>query len=154
MPKNIVLQKVSEEKISPRLISGEDGRPDSTYRSGEFYQLRPESEFKWFRFNQNNSGGDWTGPAEHVWVLAKTSEEANKLAVFYGDLYFDSSQDCNCCGARWWAVSSWDGRDSIYLGAFGGRFGFSEKNVPLALIYNADKLPKVLAENAETFESN
>jgi len=72
-----------------------------------------------FTYNQNNSGGSFDGPAEHVVVEAVDYTEANYLAERYG-LYFngcDSGRDCPCCGDRWYSqYSNSDGNEfpSVY----------------------------------------
>lgn len=62
-----------------------------------------------YAFIQNNSRGEYTGPAEVVIIEADTAEEANAQAVYAG-LYFGEyrSGDCECCGMRWReAEESW-----------------------------------------------
>lgn len=57
---------------------------------------------KWYRFNQNNSGGDFFGP-RYVLVQAPSASTANALAQDHG-VYFDGCEDgrdCPCCGDRW-----------------------------------------------------
>lgn len=54
----------------------------------------------WFHFNQNNSGGEFKGPALNVVVEADDAEQATERASRLG-LYFDGEGDCPCCGDRW-----------------------------------------------------
>lgn len=55
---------------------------------------------KWYRFDQNNSGGFFKGPAMVVYVEAQSAREANQRAQTVG-VYFNGSADCSCCGSRW-----------------------------------------------------
>lgn len=58
---------------------------------------------KFYTFNQNNSGGSFTGPAPVVVVEAVDYRHANGRAEDLG-LYFDGCErelDCPCCGDRW-----------------------------------------------------
>lgn len=63
-----------------------------------------------YSFRQNNSGGWFHVPAITVYVHADTPEQANDRAEAYG-LYFDgvdNDLDCDCCGDRWYRVSTYD----------------------------------------------
>jgi hypothetical protein len=63
----------------------------------------------WYHFRQNNSGGSFEGP-ETIHIEAKTSLEANNIAVTVG-VYFngvDDGIDCSCCGDRWRRAEDWD----------------------------------------------
>jgi hypothetical protein len=56
-----------------------------------------------YTFTQNNSGGQFYGPAHYVIVEAPSANVADAIAEDNG-LYFDgiaSGQDCYCCGDRW-----------------------------------------------------
>lgn len=74
---------------------------------------------KWFRFNQNNSGGSFVhdaaaGIGANVWIEAHTHDGAIARAQDIG-LYFDGvrdGMDCECCGDRWYMPSSHDASDS------------------------------------------
>lgn len=74
---------------------------------------------KFFTFNQNNSGGSFTGPACYVIIEARDPDDANRLAERAG-LYFngcDAGIDCSCCGDRWWPIyhtDKGDDKPSIY----------------------------------------
>lgn len=57
----------------------------------------------YYEFNQNNSGGSFSGPAHFVFVEAETPEEADVAAERVG-VYFDGSGDCECCGQRWYGA--------------------------------------------------
>lgn len=81
-------------------------------------------ELKRFEYSQNNSGGsyvmpEWTGPEEQggvfrqydwqtedtdVFVMAKDAAEADSLAERFAGVYFDGSDDCSCCGNRWYSA--------------------------------------------------
>lgn len=72
------------------------------------------SDPKFFEFNQNNSGGSFvydTYLSEYVIIEAVSSKHANELAEDIG-IYFEgciSSDDCPCCGDRWYPTWSDDG---------------------------------------------
>lgn len=53
---------------------------------------------KWFRFNQNNSGGYFTGPAMEVFIRAESEREAWERLKAQPDY---SNAFCECCGERW-----------------------------------------------------
>lgn len=57
-------------------------------------------------FSQNNSGGNFIGPAIVVAVEAQSAAEANRKAEKIG-VYFDSERDCPCCGSRWDPIDEW-----------------------------------------------
>ena len=66
-----------------------------------------------YTFMQNNSGGRFdfdaaTGVSHIVIVEARSAKSAVEQAEDIG-LYFDGSQDCPCCGDRWYPV--WDDTD-------------------------------------------
>lgn len=73
-----------------------------------------------YRFRQNNSGGDFTineGVNVYVIVEALTPEAANARALSVG-VYFDgleTGRDCSCCGSRWSPVYEDDGDDVPHL---------------------------------------
>lgn len=53
----------------------------------------------WFHFNQNNSGGYYTGPARNVLIAAEDMDAARaRLEAQEGY----SSESCSCCGSRWY----------------------------------------------------
>lgn len=57
----------------------------------------------WFKYDQNNSGGVFIGPAYNVYVEAFDDDQANEIAEQNG-VYFDGVDegiDCECCGDRW-----------------------------------------------------
>lgn len=62
---------------------------------------------KVYVFDQNNSGGFFSNPAQYLIIEAKNFEEANALAEEAG-AYFDDDfeKDCDCCGQRWYRQSS------------------------------------------------
>jgi hypothetical protein len=51
-------------------------------------------------YDQNNSGGRFTGPARKIIVEAPDAETADGGAEIAG-AYFDGAGDCPCCGDRW-----------------------------------------------------
>lgn len=58
---------------------------------------------KWWRYYQNNSGGNWIGP-QLVYIEAASLNAANEAAQSLAGVYFngcDSGEDCDCCGDRW-----------------------------------------------------
>lgn len=61
-----------------------------------------------YKFHQNNSGGQCFKPAYNVFIEADSADEANRRAEVEGILYFDGvmqDRDCRCCGDRWWRAS-------------------------------------------------
>lgn len=71
-----------------------------------------EVETKFYTFRQNNSGGRFYGPV-YVIIEAHNVEEANSLAESKTDVYFDSSQDCSCCGSRWHSLGSYEKGEEV-----------------------------------------
>ena len=66
-----------------------------------------------YTYNQNNSGGSFTGPAKYVVIEASSANVANAIAEDHG-LYFDgceTGEDCSCCGDRWYRPYSYDIKD-------------------------------------------
>jgi hypothetical protein len=71
------------------------------------------TETKWFDFEQNNSGGVFTGPAIKVLVEAQSKRVAMAIAED-NEIYFNGCEngiDCECCGDRW--REPWD-EDGAY----------------------------------------
>jgi hypothetical protein len=69
-----------------------------------------------FHYSQNNSGGGWKGPAQHVIIEAEDCDEADSIAEQHG-LYFngcESGEDCGCCGDRWSRAWSGDPEPTYY----------------------------------------
>lgn len=56
-----------------------------------------------YRYRQNNSGGEYVGP-KAVIVEADTPSEADIRATASGFIYLDETYkiDCECCGHRWY----------------------------------------------------
>ena len=58
-----------------------------------------------YSFSQNNSGGYYTKPAQHIIVKdARDAQHAVEIALKAG-MYFDGvadGVDCDCCGDRWY----------------------------------------------------
>jgi hypothetical protein len=57
-----------------------------------------------YTYRENNSGGEFYGPALYVIIEADSPEEANERAVAEAGLYFNGVADgidCPCCGDRW-----------------------------------------------------
>lgn len=80
-------------------------------------------ETKFFKFDQNNSGGsfvidDERGLGAKVWIEAIDANHANSRAESLG-IYFNGcadGADCNCCGDRWselWADEKGEPRPHI-----------------------------------------
>ena len=66
---------------------------------------------KWYLFNQNNSGGYFTPPAQYLWIEAENENEAERIAEeVFGVYYFgvDAGLDCPCCGDRWDGCEEYD----------------------------------------------
>ncbi len=65
----------------------------------------------WFSYRQNNSGGSFDvdkNVAKNVYIEANSADEANSRAELCG-LYWDGVYDeidCECCGDRWYPLSS------------------------------------------------
>jgi hypothetical protein len=65
---------------------------------------------RFFKFNQNNSGGKFTVNKTicHLLIIeAENPDAANSKAEALG-CYFDGAGDCRCCGDRWSSVWSGD----------------------------------------------
>lgn len=67
------------------------------------------SEYKFWAYNQNNSGGEYhidesKGLVENVYIESYNTVSANEYAESIG-IYFDGSGDCRCCGNRWYKPS-------------------------------------------------
>lgn len=71
-----------------------------------------EVETKFYTFRQNNSGGKFYGPV-YVIIEARNVDEANSLAESKAGVYFDSSQDCSCCGSRWDSLGSYEKGEEV-----------------------------------------
>lgn len=65
----------------------------------------------YYTYSQNNSGGDFTGPAHYVIVEADSPRIADAIAEDKLGLYFDGAGDCDCCGPRWSGAGDWDAAD-------------------------------------------
>ena len=73
---------------------------------------------KFYTYDQNNSGGDFSnfeeeGIGEYVIIEALDELHANARAEDIG-IYFDGrykGQDCYCCGDRWLRAKEEDGDD-------------------------------------------
>ncbi len=57
------------------------------------------SEGKWYEFDQNNSGGYYSGPAKRVFIEAADSDAA--YSILSEQEGFSASY-CECCGQRWY----------------------------------------------------
>lgn len=73
--------------------------PPSTLR--KVFHIMP-----FFTFRQNNSGGQFRGPAITVIIEADGAEEVNRMVEDekISGMYFDgveNEEDCPCCGDRW-----------------------------------------------------
>jgi len=95
---------------------------------------------KFFRYDQNNSGGDFIVDDKvtiDVWIEAHNSDEANTVAEKLG-IYFDgvaTGADCGCCGDRWDRASK-EGEYSPKVDTWAHRW--VEKGEPHTRIYYAD----------------
>jgi hypothetical protein len=90
-----------------------------------------------YRFDQNNSGGDYQKPARHVFVEANTSEEANNIAEKIG-IYFDGADmgyDCDCCGDRWNPVYHFESKSISDVNAFINKYGDHDTRAIFAVVY-------------------
>lgn len=69
---------------------------------------------RYYRYNQNNTGGRFAEPAFEVFIEANNPNEADEVAVKHG-IYFDPfyAFDCECCGSRWDNASDWDAYDEL-----------------------------------------
>lgn len=64
----------------------------------EIKEQPPEAlTLKWYHYNQNNSGGYFVDPAQHVWVQGTSADDVERRFEALG---FDDSF-CLCCGERW-----------------------------------------------------
>ena len=56
-----------------------------------------------YHFRQNNSGGYFSNPAQHVYVEAESEDNALEVFKTIDGCYFDPNfeRDCDCCGTRW-----------------------------------------------------
>jgi hypothetical protein len=58
-----------------------------------------------YDYQQNNSGGSFTGPAINVIVEADSVDDANRRAEDLGLYWYGADHDgpdCPCCGDRWY----------------------------------------------------
>lgn len=65
----------------------------------------------WYQFDQNNSGGYFNRDeffGDVVFIQATSASEANEIFTNAGA--YDQGW-CECCGDRWYPVSSYDGHD-------------------------------------------
>lgn len=68
---------------------------------------------KFYKFEQNNSGGSFVikddiGIGPSVWIEATDPAHANARAGELG-IYFDGvryARDCGCCGDRWYPINA------------------------------------------------
>ena len=63
-----------------------------------------------YTWRQNNSGGMWTPPAETIIVEADDVLAARGIAGQHG-VRFESHDDCECCGYRWYREPDGSGED-------------------------------------------
>lgn len=101
----------------------------------------------WYRFNQNNTGGKWQGPAMIVGVEAESVADALYIAPRFG-LYFngcDAGLDCKCCGDRWYEPQEY-AREDIRGYFDSNQFGLRDQsikwaqrnNIAMVALYAAD----------------
>lgn len=61
---------------------------------------KQSSEYKWYHFTQNNSGGYYSKPAKDI--LIELRDEEKGLAKLVLNCLLDIDYDfCECCGERW-----------------------------------------------------
>jgi hypothetical protein len=92
-----------------------------------------EVNTKFYRFDQNNSGGDFRiddeeGIGPLVWIEALNKDHANLRAEELG-IYFNGCQkgrDCSCCGDRW--TTQWDEEDGKERPVIDGKYDFHWHN--------------------------
>lgn len=73
--------------------------------------IEVQEGFKWWYFDQNNSGGYFIlneDVLEGVFIQARNSEEAEEKAEV---IFEDYSEYCPCCGPRWSTYCTRDGDD-------------------------------------------
>lgn len=69
------------------------------------------TKLSWYEFDQNNSGGYFNRDhffADVVFIQASSADEANQ--IFEDSGAYDQGW-CECCGPRWYGVSSGDAYD-------------------------------------------
>lgn len=147
--KNMKLPKFDPAKIRSGVRTGSvilDKKTKSqNYRKRKHKKLDNSQEkwdnksMKFFHFNQNNSGGSFTGPANHVVVEAENAYDANYRAE--SEVYFDGCDDgldCPCCGDRWsrqWSDETGDDVPMVY----GSPVLFNGENHVLVVYANGEQ---------------
>lgn len=67
-----------------------------------------------FTYNQNNSGGWFDEQVGHYVIIeADNAEQADERAQGVG-VYFNSEQDCECCGSRWYPAYEGSPTPQVY----------------------------------------
>lgn len=94
-----------------------------------------------YTYDQNNSGGSFTGPAQYVIVEAKNAKYANFTAEEELGLYFDGDGDCHCCGNRW--SEQWSDADGTIVPEIYG-MSLSKRKQVKGYFYETDKVPYTL----------
>ena len=100
---------------------------------------------RYFHFSQNNSGGSFDindTVAHHVFIQAKSSGEANRLAQDVG-IYFDgcsTGQDCHCCGDRWYTAYGEGDETPLIYGEDPATYHdmFTKPGQPVCHVYHLD----------------
>jgi hypothetical protein len=67
---------------------------------------------KWFKLDQNNSGGWFAGNYNEIYIFANSKEEAQTI-LEKQDWYTDSF--CECCGERWDDPEEVDAESLLYV---------------------------------------
>jgi hypothetical protein len=97
----------------------------------------------WYTYEQNNSGGSFTGPALLIAVEAGDPGAADSKAVSVG-AYFNGCEDgsdCPCCGDRW--HEAYSGRDESpvtdggAVDSYLAGWWFAERGYPFAITVDA-----------------
>ena len=93
---------------------------------------------KYYRFHQNNSGGAFSAPAINVFIQAESPSQANEIAEKHG-VYFDSSNDCECCGPRWEEATEYDVcHDVEGFDAYADWYAMMNNSVPFKLVIDLE----------------
>lgn len=100
-------------RLSLYILNKKRKYPSYTFSTGALscpthcYQFKLETLF--YVFNQNNSGGGFSG-YHTIIVEARNTTEANRKAKNHG-VYFngvDKDLDCDCCGDRWFHATEYN----------------------------------------------
>ena len=90
-----------------------------------------------YHFDQNNSGGEFHGPARNVFIEALDSGHANQIAESIG-IYFDGvdmGYDCPCCGNRWNPVYRYESMSFEDVTTFIQTRSYADDRMVFAAVY-------------------